>query len=1612
VLRLSVGNAYQTVEDVELAADSFAWMHVLVTYKIEGSGSWSSDAAGVAHLFIDGKLKLEWEWVVGRPHPTSGPHEFDLGSGGAHNFCGMIDEVKVFGRDLSPLEAGLLEGAGRGGEQVATAPVVDAVPLTLWQTDANEAVILHDLDSQLVVSAQGPYAIEWNVLKGTGMATLERDKQGSATATLSRGEYTLGAYVSDCHFANVSALLHVSVLAPLPVLINRPPILRFPPPPALFVAPESGVAAAPFANGSWLDTGSAPTWAVSSASRHVRIDVEVFDDGLPRSPGTLTVTWTTVRGPVGALFYNATLMEGTLAGVEVIFPRVAAVYTIRASITDGELSSYSDLNVTVRGKNVLAYWPLDEMDGGSVSDAACTDGTCHNGTIYWNQSPDVPRGNPWRPGEGVFGGAFAFTGNVGREWIRFDDTYGPSIGADFGMAFWFRLDHEDDIDRSRSYTLISKKTKSFLWELDAGESLTNCHGGFKVSVSSLEPGDRLGSFDTAMEIVALTGDLTQCMDVTAEGWATTLALQRRFDKHVYNHLALSFSNGGLAIYLNGTLLDTMATNAAFGAYGTRAFQNSEDRLEFGVSSGHYTIDGLLDDIVFFDFPLATEEVHSIMNDGAAAFIEALASESTTNPIVSDASRPTIWGYTQNDMPAYERYRSPASVLGGGSEPYVVRFGNIAVNAEQQLAPHVHPRLMFGPSDLQSLRRRLLLSSKAAGAVLGSLRSEIVNWGYISGASEPSAVPNATRADVERTMKRAFVALIDGDVAEMRRLVPLLVVSARVCKEILEAKRAADPFWRDNWRTHVHDHLGALVGLPAHLGWTYDLLHPYMSVGEREEVREFIALASSGFSSVGMNNVGGVSTSNWIPLVTYDLIQLIRAIEDEPGYDHAVAAELKRTVDRYNTAGVFDSGATYEGEGKAALSAQGVLEMSRRWNSESMGTSVATLRQHVAHFLLHRMSPWGGDSFDRDEVLGCEEAKATAADIVAAKHFFPANPRIDFVFRNVLSGGRPECSRATYSGTCSPVRVAEYDPPNIRGKVGSFEHTLSALIVAQDTNLSAQSMEQAWREIGTIAGKTYICCRRGILITRSEWKQSATHVTFQPRSVSGGHSQPNRGYFLLKALGRTWVAYADSYDYGHASALTIDGVGPSALPGTFLSFHDEPIVTLAAANLTLPYVRVGAQGNDGYIELYNLSPQDLQGSVCPMEAGWIADDNDITTPAVPMRPEEWNSGWRARPIRYTADWGGGRATASYLGIERGKQTKLNFHIQSVPLKSYVRTVALVRGGTLAGYTTVVDSVAFGCTAIASAYGCNTSVVKLTNLSSPITLPSDLQGNARTAPGQPNASVTDTETGNRLAVHAVLLTGLTVQEDLQDDSSLQAELRLAAQLPPSSFVPYVPAAPRPEWWYWEGMDTPSVANGQQPGTFRRLQANVSVSPQLGDVDILTLLFPLPLGASDPIITPKVSPKAPGFVVVDVQFDDISTDRLWFARRVGVASPLVAVTRLTTSGDAESFAFPTAYNLPPPPPPQPPRTAPSPTASPLHQPPSPPPLPPPWKQHPPPELYQDESRWGFKSGFDVTGFKTKMNAYEALKRYKANVFPRFFSRSTAPAYEEALHLILEDP
>ena len=439
------------------------------------------------------------------------------------------------------------------------------------------------------------------------------------------------------------------------------------------------------------------------------------------------------------------------------------------------------------------------------------------------------------------------------------------------------------------------------------------------------------------------------------------------------------------------------------------------------------------------------------------------------------------------------------------------------------------------------------------------------------------------------VNEAFRCLFDADTAGARKVIEVLVKSAQT-----QLRWLAQDFVRakTNWQLAAHD-------IPGRYGnaLLYDFLYPWMTEDERAIVREALSEAVGGRWCIGMYSYpcGSTATGNWVVWLTGDLMINALAIEGEDGFDQGVYEECVRVWKCLLNVGFFPrSGAPMEAIGKGLMSAEKLAPITRR------GVPLLasqTAYRYASQFLLHTMLPQGGE-FIRDDLHG-GIGSAVSSDICAIKHAFPNDPVIDFVYRNAMGDRFPGgVHGTTYSAAIGPsplFHVDDWDGPK-----DWDEHLKQTLKATGGLPLS------------------YFAKDTGVMVTRSEWSRDALHLYFRPRRL-GGHRAPNRGTFVVSALGRTWNHHstmgerAGSQGY---SLVTIDGQSNSADNARAVNYQDTKLATFAAADLKRTYAR-GGRGdityNDTLLEPLPYAWADLPGYKMPQ---WY----DGARPNVPM--EKW------------------------------------------------------------------------------------------------------------------------------------------------------------------------------------------------------------------------------------------------------------------------------------------------------------------------------------------------------------------------------------------------------
>jgi hypothetical protein len=106
----------------------------------------------------------------------------------------------------------------------------------------------------------------------------------------------------------------------------------------------------------------------------------------------------------------------------------------------------------------------------------------------------------------------------------------------------------------------------------------------------------------------------------------------------------------------------------------------------------------------------------------------------------------------------------------------------------------------------------------------------------------------------------------------------------------------------------------------------------------------------------------------------------------------------------------------------------------------------------------------------------------------------------------------------------------------------------------------------------------------MMVGRSSWEADAAQLYFSPRSIRGGHSQIDRGYFRYNALGREWIIFRGAEDNtvpDFNAVVTVDTLGQDVTPGRVLSYEGAgetqgATFDIMGADLTGCYRQIGGR----------------------------------------------------------------------------------------------------------------------------------------------------------------------------------------------------------------------------------------------------------------------------------------------------------------------------------------------------------------------------------------------------------------------------------------------------
>lgn len=544
-----------------------------------------------------------------------------------------------------------------------------------------------------------------------------------------------------------------------------------------------------------------------------------------------------------------------------------------------------------------------------------------------------------------------------------------------------------------------------------------------------------------------------------------------------------------------------------------------------------------------------------------------------------AEAKNYWGYTREEVEKY--FSHPITEKEDRSGLDVTR-----VSPPPQ--PGIHPRVLLQPEDLPDLRRRLketipgrmAMDSMRAALQSGIKKNEPVWSSLCEGKTPPGAdIGNLAHLLAHETLR----CLIDDDKAGGRRAAAATVEVAKALQAELRKRRAEAKKPED---AHDFQVLSYTVRWGM-IGLAYDFAYGWMDGPQRDIVRAFLAESSRDMTQIGCDVPPALpaNTSNWIGFHLRQAYQTL-AIEGEPGFDAGTSARLRGALERYYTINVTERGELYEGMGKNWLMPENALPYQRR------GVPLLTLakvRNEVRDYFLHSVSPWGkGWTFYDSN--GGSACTPQLTDVLVMKHLYPQDPKVDYVYR------------------CSVGEDYKAFKVTIRG-----DHPMNVLsaipfVLFAHEYLPNRTLEQARAAATAGVEPVYFNNDTGNLIAHSSWDPEALQLMVFSRSLPGGHRFPDRGHIELKALGRSWSVYRntwqkepDNYRPIHRSLMTVDGRGPSDLAGRCAGMRNDSRQTSLTVDTTLAYnFKVGGKDRtEVNLNYFRLKPSPLPWMSLPL-----------------------------------------------------------------------------------------------------------------------------------------------------------------------------------------------------------------------------------------------------------------------------------------------------------------------------------------------------------------------------------------------------------------------------
>jgi len=471
---------------------------------------------------------------------------------------------------------------------------------------------------------------------------------------------------------------------------------------------------------------------------------------------------------------------------------------------------------------------------------------------------------------------------------------------------------------------------------------------------------------------------------------------------------------------------------------------------------------------------------------------------------------------------------------------------------------VHPRILFGPDDIPSIRQRIAKTNSGQG-LLQNLRKRTQclykpeNWEYelldnlhkgnlksakaiLNSNQKPNGTPGHYQPYIiYEIVLDAFDALVNGNSKRARYLATVFYNYTRLAEPKVNLALKESLFPENHWLSGIKEAMDYQF-----IAYGYDFLYNYMSKKQQNFVRNLIARSTYGKITVGMEIPPHFRNWNWV-MVGNSLMLNVLAIEGEKGYDDRVYTKSVEVLKDYLTYAISKKGVSTEAVGYTAFGfywgAPALLATARRGDNLLIHPHYKAMKD----WYLYTLTPFG-NRWNSHGDGGMAGPSLTQMQLM--KYFYPNDAQVDYLWKNTLT-------------------------ENHKDKLRQKQNLLVSLLCATDGNGTTDDnfMHQLTDEKKAL---TFYDDDRGSLIVRNEWSKEAASLQVEGRKdgVVITHEHSDRGSFSFASHNRMWSPDGfRSIEAKYHNTVLINGRGQSALPTKWLAYYDEPEATFSVMDLS-------------------------------------------------------------------------------------------------------------------------------------------------------------------------------------------------------------------------------------------------------------------------------------------------------------------------------------------------------------------------------------------------------------------------------------------------------------